>query len=319
MYSILQAFFMIALLGQDLTSFNDWATRYNKSYPKGKNITQEFMNWHENVKYINEHNRNHDDFKLEINEFGDMRHDWHSRKATNKHMKRRVFTEPAEKRALLGVPKAVDWREKGLVTPVKNQQQCGSCWAFSAVGSMEGQHARNSGKLVSLSESQIVDCDTNGTDQGCEGGLMDGAFRYVINQGGLESEKDYPYDPQNDPCVFKSNKVAATFSGFHDVTGGETGLKEAVAHVGPVSVGIDASQPSFQFYKSGVYYEPDCSTTQLDHGVLVVGYNTTKNGTDYWIVKNSWGESWGQDGYIYMSRNRNNNCGISTHPSYPIV
>ena len=309
----------LLVFGQDFNSFKNWTNKYNKVYSDGANITQEFLNWRENTKYVNEHNRNHEDFKLEVNAFGDIRQDWTTRRGHNKHMKKFIFEIPLEKRPLLGVPKAVDWRNKHIVTGVKNQQQCGSCWAFSAVGSMEGAHARKTGNLVSLSESQIVDCDVNGTDQGCNGGLMDGAFQYVIEQGGIESEKEYPYDPEDDPCTFNKNKIKATFSGYKDVTGGETGLKEAVSHIGPIAVGIDASHPSFQFYKNGVYYEPDCSSSQLDHGVLVVGYNTTSNGTDYWIVKNSWGETWGQDGYIYMARNRNNNCGIATQPSYPVV
>ncbi len=318
MYSIIQSFIFLTILGQDLQSFQNWAYEY-KNYNEGQNITQEFFNWRENTKYVLEHNKNHDDFKLKINQFGDIHHDWSSRKGYNKNMRRRIFEKPAEKKALLGVPKAVDWREKNLVTGIKNQQQCGSCWAFSAVGSMEGQHARGTGQLVSLSESQIVDCDINGTDQGCTGGLMDGAFEYVIKQGGLESEKSYPYLPEDDPCVFDKKDIAASFSGYKDVVGGETGLKEAVAHIGPISVAIDASHASFQFYKEGVYYEPDCSQTQLDHGVLVVGYNTTKNGTDFWVVKNSWGESWGLNGYIHMARNRDNNCGIATQPSYPVI
>jgi len=323
MHLVWKSIVTLLLFGYDLDSFNRWAHYYNKSYASigctGSNISTEFLNWRENTRYVNEHNKHHSDFLLEVNGFADIREDWSIRRGHNKHMSRRTFEPPTEKKALLGVPRAVDWRVRDLVTGIKNQQQCGSCWAFSAVGSMEGQHARNTGTLVSLSESQIVDCDVNGTDQGCGGGLMDGAFKYVIKQGGIESEKAYPYIPEDDPCVFNKKKVAATFSSYKDVTGGETGLKEAVAHVGPVSVAIDASNPSFQFYKTGVYYEPDCSSTQLDHGVLVVGYNTTSNGTDYWIVKNSWGESWGENGYIRMARNRDNNCGIATQPSYPVV
>jgi cathepsin L len=182
---------------------------------------------------------------------------------------------------------------------------------------MEAQHALKTGKLVSLSESQIVDCDLK--DAGCAGGWMDGAFRYVISNYGIEPEKDYPYIAQFEKCTANKTENVATFSSYKDVTGGETGLMEAVATVGPISVAIDASQPDFQLYQSGVYYNPDCSTTILDHGVLVVGYGTTANGTDYWIVKNSWGETWGNKGYIWMARNRNNMCGIATHPSYPIV
>jgi len=182
---------------------------------------------------------------------------------------------------------------------------------------MEGQHALAKGKLISFSESQIVDCD--GVAAGCGGGFMDSAFEYVISTGGIESEAAYPYLPENKKCVFNTSRVAAHFKGYQDVKGGEAGLKEAVAYVGPVSVAIDASEPGFQLYEAGVYYGPSCSTTLLDHGVLVVGYGTTLNGTDYWIVKNSWGSAWGDNGYILMSRNRNNNCGIATQPSYPTV
>ena len=298
--------------------FTLWTARYNKTYYIESNIKEKYTNWRENAKYINKHNSQHSDFKLELNKFADIGQEWKIRSGHNKHMQQQVFNSPAEKRVLSGLPSAIDWRMDDIVTGVKNQQQCGSCWAFSAVGSMEGQHAKTTGQLISLSESQIVDCDINGTDQGCLGGLMDGAFKYVIKQGGIESEKVYPYIPEDDPCTFQKNKVVATFSGYKDVTGGEAGLQEAVAQIGPISVAIDASNPSFQFYKSGVYYDKDCSSTELDHGVLVVGYNTTSTGADYWVVKNSWGESWGQNGYIYMSRNCNNNCGIATQPSYPI-
>ena len=315
---MLQSFFFLALLGQDLQQFSEWAVNHNKTYLTETSVTQGFMNWKDNSIYVAEHNENNNDFKLEMNEFGDMRLDWTTRPAHNKYMKQRVFENPTEKKAPPGLPRSIDWRTKGRVTAVKNQQQCGSCWAFSAVGAMEGQHAHSTGDLISLSESQIVDCDKHTGDHGCLGGLMDGAFKYGIKYG-IESEKEYPYDPNDDPCSFQKNQTVATFSDYKDIIGGEGGLKEAVATIGPISVGIDASHTSFQLYKTGVYSEPACSTTMLDHGVLVVGYDTTDSGQDYWIVKNSWGDTWGQKGYIYMARNHNNSCGIATEPSYPIV
>jgi len=303
-----------------MSGFNDWRREFDKVYPLGTDISQKFDNWRQNMIDIEEHNRQDVGFQLEINQFGDVRDDWLTHSSRNTVMAQREVAPPTEKKALLlGIPDSVDWRDKNLVTPIKNQEQCGSCWAFSAVGSMEGQHALKTGNLVSLSESQIVDCDTNSTDKGCMGGEMDGAFKYVISHGGLESEKDYPYVAKDDPCTFDKSKVAAKFSGFKDVTGGEAGLKEAVATVGPISVGIDASSPLFQFYKKGVYHGLFCSSTNLDHGVLVVGYGTTDDGKDYWLVKNSWGEVWGNKGYVKMARNQNNNCGIATEPSYPVV
>ena len=301
--------------------FHNWTVKYNKTqyWNSNQNLTKIIGNYGDNKKYIEEHNSWNPYFKLEMNQFADIHYeDWLYHNHFNEHMLVREFPEPYEKEEPDGLPSSVDWRDENLVTPVKNQQQCGSCWTFSATGSMEGQHAKKTGHLVSLSESQIVDCDVNGTDAGCDGGFMDGAFKYVIDAGGIEMEKDYPYQPVDNPCTFNKTKVAAKFKGYHDVTGGETGLKEAVAAIGPISVGIDASNPSFQFYKSGVYYEPECSSTMLDHGVLVVGYGSTDNGTNFWLVKNSWGESWGMDGYIKMARDKNNNCGIATQPSYPI-
>ena len=302
-------------------TFHNWTVKYNKTqyWNHSQNLTKIINNFADNKKYVDYHNSWNYNYNLELNSFADIHYeDWLYHKHFNGNMFVKDFSEPMEKDEVDGLPQSIDWRDQNFVTPVKNQQQCGSCWTFSATGSMEGQHAKKTGDLISLSESQIVDCDVNGTDQGCDGGLMDGAFQYVINNGGIEREDDYPYKPVDNPCSFNKDKIAAKFKGYHDISGGESGLKEAIASVGPISVGIDASNPSFQFYKSGVYYEPECSSTMLDHGVLVVGYGSTENGTNFWLVKNSWGESWGMDGYIKMSRNKNNNCGIATHASYPI-
>jgi len=310
----------------DLQRFNKWRQTYNKSYINILNLSNHYNNWFDNRDFVNNYNynynnsNNNDAHYLELNSFADIHHSyWGYRPNLNSLLNEQCFNHPTEELLNNSLPNAVDWRSHDLVTPVKNQGQCGSCWAFSAVGSMEGAQSKATGKLISLSESQIVDCDVNGTDEGCDGGWMDGAFKYVIQNGGIDSEDKYPYKPIDNSCQFNKSEVVASFSSFVDVTGGENGLKNALANVGPISVAIDASNPSFQFYSGGVYYEHMCSQTMLDHGVTVVGYNTTANGTDYWIVKNSWGNDWGLNGYIYMSRNRNNSCGIATKPSYPIV
>jgi len=211
----------------------------------------------------------------------------------------------------------VDWRTKGAVTGVKDQGQCGSCWAFSAVGSTEAAHFFDTQKLVSLSEQNLVDCSSAYGNAGCNGGLMDSAFKYIIANKGIDTEVSYPYKAKTLTCQFQAANVGATLSSFTDVkAGNEPALVQAIGK-SPVSVAIDASRISFQLYSKGVYYEPKCSSSNLDHGVLAVGYDTDATAGDYYIVKNSWGTSWGQSGYIWMSRNKNNNCGIATAASWP--
>jgi len=215
----------------------------------------------------------------------------------------------------------VDWRTKGAVTPIKDQGQCGSCWAFSSTGSIEGAYFLAKGVLTSESEQNLMDCSTSYGNQGCNGGLMDNAFRYVIANKGLDTEASYPYQTKQGTCRFSTSNIGATITSFTDIKAGNEAALCAAIDKQPVSVAIDASHNSFQLYKSGVYYESACSSSRLDHGVLAVGYGTTDDAakTDYYIVKNSWGTSWGTQGYIMMIRNKANNCGIATSASYPIV
>ena len=272
---------------------------------------------------MDEHNEHLADklgFTLGVNEYSDLDSAEFAKQLTG--YRRNAKRTPAENTFVAvnaEIPTSVDWRTKGYVTGIKNQGQCGSCWAFSATGSLEGQHFNATGKLVSLSEQNLVDCSGPEGDEGCNGGLMDDAFRYVIKNGGIDTEASYRYVARDEKCRYNAANVGSTCSGYTDVKSrSEDSLTQAVASIGPVSVAIDASHASFQMYKKGVYYEPDCSSTELDHGVLAVGYGTDDS-TDMYIVKNSWGTSWGMDGYIYMSRNRNNNCGIATSASYPRV
>jgi len=210
----------------------------------------------------------------------------------------------------------VDWVAKGAVTGIKDQGQCGSCWSFSSTGGIEGITQIKTGKLVSLSEQNLMDCSTSYGNQGCNGGLMTSAFKYVVANKGIDTEASYPYETKDGTCRFKAANVGATITGYKTIaSGSETALTSAI-DTQPISVAIDASHNSFQLYKSGVYYEKACSSSRLDHGVLAVGYGTD-GANDYFKVKNSWGTSWGVAGYIEMSRGKSNNCGIATQAAYP--
>ncbi|WP_411022872.1 C1 family peptidase [Salmonella sp. s51228] len=302
------------------TDWKMWKATHKKTYYSLIEENFRRLIWEDNLLYIQEMNSRGLSYKLGMNEYTDltlkefttrngyiMPSDFEEIKPENK-----VQNDTNEKLAA-----TVDWRTKGAVTPVKNQEQCGSCWAFSATGSLEGQYMLKYSTLKSFSESQLVDCSGSYGNHGCEGGLMDNAFRY-LERNLEELESDYSYEPKDRTCKYNPSEGVTKVSGYRDVQRfDEMALKTAVQNIGPISVAIDASHRSFQMYHLGVYEEPLCSQTKLDHGVLVVGYGTDF-GTDYWLVKNSWGTQWGMDGYIWMSM-ANNMCGVETQASYPLL
>lgn len=289
-------------------------------------------NKHKVAKHNQRYQRGEVSFKLSTNKYADMLHHefvhtMNGFNRTAKHSKALYARKGAEERgaayiapANVVAPARVDWRQQGAVTDVKDQGKCGSCWSFSTTGALEGQHFRQKGFLVSLSEQNLIDCSSAYGNNGCNGGLMDNAFKYIKDNGGIDTEKSYPYEGVDDKCRYNPKNAGAEDVGFVDVPAGdEDALRLGVATVGPVAVAIDASHESFQLYSSGVYYDEDCSSENLDHGVLVVGYGTDEEGGDYWLVKNSWGRSWGELGYIKMARGRGNHCGIASSASYPLV
>ncbi|XP_045197720.2 procathepsin L-like [Mercenaria mercenaria] len=303
--------------------FSSYKKIHNKKYEDENEEAMRHEIFKVNVNHIRAHNllyaKGEKSYYLGVNQFSDLTHQeflklytGHILRAKESKSNGSTYLTPFN----ILLPEKVDWRTEGLVTEVKNQGQCGSCWSFSATGSLEGQNAKKTGKLISLSEQQLVDCSGKYGNQGCNGGLMDQAFEYIRAVGGIEDEEDYPYvAEEEEKCKFSKSLEKAEVTGYKDLPqGDESALQSAVATVGPISVAIDASHPSFQSYAGGVYDEPECSSSQLDHGVLAVGY-----GTDYWLVKNSWGTMWGEEGYIKMTRNKDNQCGIATQASYPLV
>ncbi|XP_049763553.1 procathepsin L-like [Schistocerca cancellata] len=319
----------VAFFDLFLEEWNTFKLKHGKKYltPIEKKIQNE--NFYGKQKRIAQHNaafeRREVSYQLELNNFGDLlAHEFVAtyngfNKTHNARLRVGIrgstFIPPAN----VNAPPYMDWRKHGAVTEVKNQGSCGSCWAFSSTGALEGEHFRKAGYLTSLSERNLIDCSHKYGNQGCNGGLMDQTFTFVRDNRGIDTEESYPYEG-DDKCRFKRIDVGADDTGFVDIPeGDEEQLKVAVATFGPISAPTDAGDHSFQFYSKGVYCEPQCSSESLDHGVLVVGYGTTEDGVQYWLVKNSWESDWGEDGYIKMARNRDNNCGIASSASYPLV
>jgi cathepsin L len=270
-----------------------------------------------NARYVQEHNAANGDFTLGLNALA-------------------VYT-PAEYKTLLGAvqapiegpystpyvpsnraaPDSYDWRSQGAVNAIRDQAQCGSCWAFSAIAAQESQYYIVAKSLQQLSEQNLVDCVTSCS--GCNGGWPSSAYTYVVQRqsGKISTRASYAYTARDGTCRYSASSATSLVTGYSSITkGSESALLDAAYNNGPVSVAIDASKNSFQLYKSGVYNEPSCSTSSLDHAVVVVGWGTSGS-SPYWIVRNSWGTSWGIQGYIWMSRNKNNQCGIATTAVVP--
>ncbi|XP_053431514.1 procathepsin L-like [Nycticebus coucang] len=291
-----------------------WKANHRKLYGMNEGGWRRAV-WEKNMKMIELHNQEYSQgkhgFTMAMNAFGDMTNE-EFRQVRNGFQNQKHKKEKFQEPSFLEVPKSVVWREKGYVTPVKNQ---GSCRAFSATDALEGQMFWKTGKLISLSEQSLVNYSRLQGNEGCKGGLMGYTFQYIKENGGLDSEESYPYDAMDESCKYRLEYTIANDTGFVDVPKEEKTLMKAITIVGPVSVAVDAGQESFQFCKESVYFESDCSSEDVDHGVLVVGYRSEKTECDnnkYWLVKNSWGEEWGLSGYIKMAKDQKNHRGIAS-------
>uniref|UniRef100_A0A5B7CFU0 Actinidain n=1 Tax=Davidia involucrata TaxID=16924 RepID=A0A5B7CFU0_DAVIN len=303
--------------------YESWLVRHGKSYNAIGEKEKRFEIFKDNLRFIDEHNAENRTYKVGLNRFADLTNEEYRSMFLGGRMerKKRLASPKSDRYAFRSgeeLPVAADWRKNGAVAPVKDQGQCGSCWAFSTVAAVEGINKIVTGDLISLSEQELVDCDRS-YNQGCNGGLMDYAFEFIINNGGIDSEEDYPYRAADGMCdQYRKNARVVTIDGYEDVpTNDENSLKKAVSNQ-PVSVAIEAGGRTFQLYQSGVF-TGSCGTA-LDHGVLAVGYGTD-DGVDHWIVRNSWGPNWGENGYIKLERNINTTtgkCGIAIEPSYPV-
>merc|ERR1711962_1888909 len=286
---------IVAVAAHD-QAWEDYKLEFDKHYTADEEPAR-YANWKQNAEEVLLHNAMYgNEFTQAVNEMSDLSYEEYEAIYLSGL---RVPEGPSN--ATLHVPdnepipNAVDWRNQGMVTGVKNQGQCGSCYSFSATGALEGAWKKARGSLPSLSEQQIVDCSGRYGNYGCQGGWYQSSWRYLRDAGGDESESAYRYTARKGSCHFNRRYVVSTVRSWHDTAAGsENDLTNALARVGPVSVAIDAGQRSFQRYRSG-------------------------GGQDYYLVKNSWGTRWGAGGYIKMARNRRNNCGIASKPSYPNV
>ena len=310
--------------------FQAYTSAFGKVYASDAERAQRIKNFAATLAQIEKHNGRSDvTYSLGVNQFSDWTDDEFMEFFNLGGMKGQQECSATKLRkekknvhlASVTPPARRDWRDANIVSPVKNQGHCGSCWTFSTTGALEAHWKQTTGQWVSLSEQQLVDCAQNYDNHGCSGGLPSHAFEYIMENGGLDTERGYPYlAADGKKCNFRKRSVGAKVTGVVNITQfDEQELQVAVGTVGPVSVAFQVAS-DFRSYAGGVYTSTVCGNQPKDvnHAVLAVGYDVDANGKKYWIIKNSWGEQWGLQGYFWMERGKNM-CGVSDCASYPIV
>ncbi|EOY30251.1 Cysteine proteinases superfamily protein [Theobroma cacao] len=313
--------FVLSVLGhtRHAFSFARFAYRHGKTYESVEEMKLRFQIFKDNLDLIRSTNKKGLPYTLAVNQFADWTWEEFQKHRLGAAQNCSATAKGNHQLTDVILPESKDWREVGIVSPVKNQGSCGSCWTFSTTGALEAAYHQAFGKGISLSEQQLVDCAGAFNNFGCNGGLPSQAFEYIKYNGGLDTEEAYPYTAKNGECKFSSENVGVQVIDSVNITlGAEDELKHAVGLVRPVSVAFEVVT-SFRFYKNGVYTSDVCGSTSMDvnHAVLAVGYGV-ENGVSYWLIKNSWGEDWGDDGYFKMEMGKNM-CGVATCASYPIV
>nr|AHZ41191.1 cryptopain-1 [Cryptosporidium cuniculus] len=313
-------------------SFEEFKKKYHKTYSSMEEENQRFEIYKQNMNFIKTTNSQGFSYVLEMNEFGDLSKEEFMARFTGyiKDSKddERVFkssrVSASELEEEFVPPNSINWVEAGCVNPIRNQKNCGSCWAFSAVAALEGATCAQTNRgLPSLSEQQFVDCSKQNGNFGCDGGTMGLAFQYAIKNKYLCTNDDYPYFAEEKTCMdsFCENYIEIPVKAYKYVFPRNINtLKTALAKYGPISVAIQADQTPFQFYKSGVFDAP-CGT-KVNHGVVLVGYDMDEDtNKEYWLVRNSWGEAWGEKGYIKLALHsgKKGTCGILVEPVYPVI
>ncbi|XP_064398726.1 digestive cysteine proteinase 1-like [Halichondria panicea] len=310
------------------SDFEEFKGHHSRKYESEGEEVKRKTHFRHNHRYIHSMNRRDLPYKLGVNHLTDLADGEISRMRGYRHTPnspRGTLYKPS----ISDVPQNYNWRLRGAVTPVKEQGLCGSCWSFGTTGTLEGsQFIKNGMKnLKAFSEQSLIDCSWGYGNNGCNGGESERAYKWIIENGCIPTEESYgggKFLMQDGFCKVNESECGARISMYvNTAPGNETSLMMAIAERGPISVAIDASHKSFNFYSHGVYYEPACGNgvDNLDHQVLAVGYGTLTPGdpdSDYWYIKNSWSTHWGNDGYVLMSR-KNNNCGVTTDASFAIL